>query len=109
MIISTIVDNVLAEYLEYYVYKDLIISTIVDPSPSAGPVCKVYKDLIISTIVDLRHSLTMFMGLYGLDNFYYRRLRAIFGDGVQSLYGLDNFYYRRCHMSSLMFSQSIRT
>ena len=32
--------------------------------------------------------------LYGLDNFYYRRLNDTSGSN-DSLYGLDNFYYRR--------------
>ena len=37
-------------------------------------------------------------GLYGLDNFYYRRSNnSIYH--VKSLYGLDNFYYRRCRPS----------
>ena len=34
-------------------------------------------------------------GLYGLDNFYYRRSVSKEGKSDGSLYGLDNFYYRR--------------
>ena len=33
----------------------------------------VYTDLIISTIVDFERSRHPQLGLYGLDNFYYRR------------------------------------
>ena len=33
--------------------------------------------------------------LYGLDNFYYRRLDYEYTEFFISLYGLDNFYYRR--------------
>ena len=81
---------------------------------------RVYTDLIISTIVDegLRPLRSCF-GLYGLDNFYYRRLYVnkpknaiVYTDLIIStivdltlptarccrLYGLDNFYYRRLYM-----------
>ena len=33
----------------------------------------VYTDLIISTIVDYSYLPKRYTGLYGLDNFYYRR------------------------------------
>ena len=34
-------------------------------------------------------------GLYGLDNFYYRRSLGSSTSVLSCLYGLDNFYYRR--------------
>ena len=34
-------------------------------------------------------------GLYGLDNFYYRRSLHEVRLRLGCLYGLDNFYYRR--------------
>ena len=40
-------------------------------------------------------SLPIYVCLYGLDNFYYRRFREVISDMKYSLYGLDNFYYRR--------------
>ena len=55
------------------VYTDLIISTIVDMRCQRRAVCSVYTDLIISTIVDGWSVIRESQGLYGLDNFYYRR------------------------------------
>ena len=40
-------------------------------------------------------------GLYGLDNFYYRRLNGKTFKQLLSLYGLDNFYYRRFRATPL--------
>ena len=99
------------------VYTDLIISTIVDIYSSFAFHSVVYTDLIISTIVDRKERAQTTRGLYGLDNFYYRRsllshspaVLRVYTDLIIStivdfmwnaphvycLYGLDNFYYRR--------------
>ena len=54
----------------------MIISTIVDRFTRSICSPRVYTDLIISTIVDgLGYSLNG-EGLYGLDNFYYRRYKT---------------------------------
>ena len=55
------------------VYTDLIISTIVDKIMAKVKGLFVYTDLIISTIVDYSYLPKRYTGLYGLDNFYYRR------------------------------------
>ena len=81
------------------VYTDLIISTIVDQKHTPLLILyRVYTDLIISTIVDKLRSIARSFGLYGLDNFYYRRYSDNEHGKLNSLYGLDNFYYRRCDL-----------
>ena len=74
MIISTIVDQGPQNRMNFEVYTDLIISTIVDKLSINELILRVYTDLIISTIVDEVRNAVRERSLYGLDNFYYRRL-----------------------------------
>ena len=46
--------------------------------------------------------------LYGLDNFYYRRLTDVSKWVFLRLYGLDNFYYRRSTDTKLLQKSGIR-